>query len=435
MSRGLSIQSGSAGHVRELLAAPFGFKGHAVDALWHSAVLLDGGNGRFGCGCGVQSVVWSDPAVFDLPGTDGGNTLMFALTAYALELLKGRSFSSPVEAISFLYDPLLAHAKRLTGLPGLRPTFVLNALVPVDAALWQLFVRQNALPGFDAMLPPEAADALSCRHQKMAGFPLIPYGLGDDAVCKLADEGAFFLKIKIGADPEKDGDREKMLDWDKRRMTRLHALLGDRSTPYTDSGKPLYYLDANGRYDTKDRLLRLLDHLDAIGALERVALLEEPFAEESGIDVGDLPVRVAADESAHGAAEAAALMDLGYTALALKPIAKTLSVSLEVAALAHKRGVPCFCADLTVPPVMVECNKSFAARLQRLPGVKIGVFETNGAQNYADWPRLFSYLPHPDRAWHTAQDGIFTLGDDFYHDSADLFEDSPYYIQLARVGR
>jgi len=55
---------------------------------------------------------------------------------------------------------------------------------------------------------------------------------------------------------------------------------------------------------------------------------------------------------------------LGYGAIALKPIAKTLSMSLKIAALAHERNVPCFCADLTVNPTLLEWNKTLAARME-----------------------------------------------------------------------
>ena len=107
------------------------------------------------------------------------------------------------------------------------------------------------------------------------------------------------LKIKIGSDPERDGDANKMLSWDKSRLSLIHELADRYSTEHTDSGKIAYYLDANGRYPDKDTLLRLLDHADKIGALDRIALLEEPFDESNEVDVHDIPLRIAADESAH----------------------------------------------------------------------------------------------------------------------------------------
>jgi len=44
---------------------------------------------------------------------------------------------------------------------------------------------------------------------------------------------------------------------------------------------------------------------------------------------------------------------MGYGAITLKPIAKTMSMSLKIAQLAYERSIPCFCADLTVNPILV----------------------------------------------------------------------------------
>ena len=49
------------------------------------------------------------------------------------------------------------------------------------------------------------------------------------------------------------------------------------------SGKILYYLDANGKYDSIARLESLLTFAKEIGALENIVLLEEPFEEENKI--------------------------------------------------------------------------------------------------------------------------------------------------------
>ena len=60
---------------------------------------------------------------------------------------------------------------------------------------------------------------------------------------KILDSGDFLLKIKIGSDPDGDRDPEKMLEWDKNRLSFLHELARERTTPYTDNGKIAYYLD------------------------------------------------------------------------------------------------------------------------------------------------------------------------------------------------
>lgn len=192
------------------------------------------------------------------------------------------------------------------------------------------------------------------------------------------------LKIKIGADPDGDGDRAKMLKWDKQRMAEIHRIAGAYRTPHTVNGKVKYYLDANGRYDSLARIEDFLNEADRIGALDDIAILEEPLPEECEIEVGNLPVPVAADESAHSEQHTIERMEQGYRIVALKPIAKTMSMSLKIAAAAATRNVKCFCADLTVNPVMVEWNKNVAARLAALDGMKVGIVETNGSQYYAN---------------------------------------------------
>lgn len=249
---------------------------------------------------------------------------------------------------------------------------------------------------------------------------------------RFADDGSFFLKIKIGSDPDKDGNPEKMLEWDKQRLTAIHEILKERTTQYTKSGHIPYYLDANGRYDSKEQLLRFLDHADKIDALDRIIILEEPFPEELKIGVHDIPVRLAADESAHSDKEAEERIDLGYGAIALKPVAKTLSMSLKICKTAYKKGIPCFCADLTVNPILVDWNKNVAARIAPLPDMKVGVLESNGYQNYSRWNELKSFHPHFGASWIDAKYGMFTLGDEFYKSSGGIFELSDHYVSMMK---
>ena len=76
-------------------------------------------------------------------------------------------------------------------------------------------------------------------------------------------------------------------------------------------------------------------------------LLEEPFPEDYKIDVRDIPVRLAADESAHSDRDVLERIELGYGAIALKPIAKTMSMSFKISKAAYEKVIPFFCADLT----------------------------------------------------------------------------------------
>ena len=269
------------------------------------------------------------------------------------------------------------------------------------------------------------------KVDKICNIPLITYNMTMDDVKKLVDDGFFFLKIKIGSDPDRDGSFEKMLKWDKQRLYDIHNTVKDIETPYTENGFIPYYLDANGRYDSKERLNEFLSYAEEIGALERISIIEEPFDEENKIDVSDLNVRIAADESAHSCEDVIERIKLGYKAIALKPIAKTMSESIKILYEAHKNNIPCFCADLTVPPVMVEFNKNIAARMDKFPGIKTGIMESNGPQNYINWEEMKSYHPMYKKAGFVEPvDGIFNLDNDFFEISGGIFKDSDYYTNL-----
>jgi L-alanine-DL-glutamate epimerase-like enolase superfamily enzyme len=417
---------------REPLLHPFGFKGGFLTEAWQTAALLQSRNGLRGLGLQTQSVLWSDAEVFARNSESAGNCFMYSMTAFALKNAEGSSFETPIDLLDRLLPITWEYGKRITGNPNLRLTFALNSLVAVDNAAWQLFSAENGIGDFDSMLPEKFRPALSHRHRELACIPLMSYGVPIEEIEQAVDDGFFFLKIKIGSDPDRDGDPEKMLAWDKERLSAIHEAAKDRETPYTESGRIPYYLDANGRYDGKDRLMRLIDHAEKIGALDRIAILEEPFPEDLELDVRDIPVRLAADESAHSDEDALRRIQMGYRSIALKPIAKTMSMSLKIAKIAHDNGIPCFCADLTVNPILVDWNKNVAARLAPLPGMKIGVLETNGHQNYRNWEAMRSYHPSFGAAWTRFANGLFTLDDDFYAESGGIFKQSEHYLGLVK---
>ncbi len=424
----------ACGCEREPLLAPFGFKGRQLTELWQTVALMESDSGAAALGLGTQSPLWSDGTVFAGRGEEESNSLMYRLTAHALKLAEGASFENPMEFLDAILPEVHEEGKRITSNPDLRLTFTLNALVAVDNAAWQLYCAQNGISDFDGMIPPDVRSSLNCRHEEIGCIPLMTYGVPVEGIVDAVRQGHFLLKIKIGSDPDRDGDLEKMLRWDIERLASIHKALRDYETLYTDSRRVLYYLDANGRYDTNDRLTRLIGAIEKMGALDRIVLLEEPFPEECGIDVSDIPVRIAADESAHSDADALRRIQMGYSAIALKPIAKTMSMSLRIAKLAAEHDVPCFCADLTVNPILVDWNKNVAARLAPLPGVKIGVMESNGAQNYRNWGAMKSYHPCAGAPWIDPVNGIFRLGDDFYAQSGGIFEISEHYRQVASAG-
>jgi L-alanine-DL-glutamate epimerase-like enolase superfamily enzyme len=414
---------------REPLVRPFGFKGGYMSEIWQAAVALESDSGLRRVGLGTQSVLWSDASVFAGRAEAAGNALMYAMTERALDLAReGGPFRTPLDLQEAILDATHEYGKAITGRPALRRTFTLNALVPVDNAAWLLYAAENGLRGFDAMVPEEFRPALASRHRVVAAIPLMAYAVPVAEIRDAAAQGFFFMKVKLG----QPGPQEEMLAKDKARLSEIHAALASVETPHTRDGRLPYYFDANGRYESKDALRRLLDHARAIGAFDRIAVVEEPFPEELDAEVGDLGVRVAADESAHTDKDAARRIELGYGAIALKPIAKTLSMTLRIARLAHERGVPCFCADLTVNPILVDWNKVFAARLAPLPGLSLGLVETNGHQNYRNWEAMRRRHPCFGASWTVPEKGVFHLDDDFYARSGGIFLPSPHYEAMFR---
>jgi L-alanine-DL-glutamate epimerase-like enolase superfamily enzyme len=422
----IQITRVGANFEREPLVRPFGFKGGYSTEIWQSAALLESAAGRRGIGLCTQGVLWSDAAVFAAHSESGGNALMYAVTEWAVQRLKGQRFTNPVDLLESIRHDVFAYAKKITENPKLRETFALNALVGVDFAAWLLYAAENGITNFDDLIPAAYRPALAHKHEKIASIPLMAYAVPISELKAAVDDGYFFMKIKIG----QPGTQEEMLEKDKSRISAIHAEIGQARTPYTANGKLPYYFDANGRYESKDALLRLIDHTKQIGAFDQIALIEEPFPEELEIDISDIPARIAADESAHTDHDALKRIQMGYKAIALKPIAKTLSMSLKIAQLAHERGVPCFCADLTVTPILVEWNKNVAARLAPFPGLGLGLVETNGHQNYKNWETLRTYHPAPDAPWARTARGVLKLGPEFYARSGGIFDAAPHYAGL-----
>ena len=422
----ITIQEVNADFEREPLIHPFGFAGGFITELWQAIIYLQSASGTGKVGLATQSVLWSDASVFSSHSESGGNALMYAMAEYAMQQLKGIQFENPVDLLESVFDDVYAYGQKITGNPNLRKTFALNALVGVDNAAWLLYAAENGISNFDDLIPSEYRPALSCHHDSVASIPLMAYNVPVPEIEQAAADGHFFLKIKIG----QPGNQDEMLQKDIDRLSAIHKALGHFRTTHTRNGKLFYYLDANGRYQDKETLLKLIGRLEKIGALEQVAIIEEPFPEFIKIDVSDIPVRLAADESAHTVQDAQERIEMGYRAIALKAIAKTLSITLKIAKVAKQNQVPCFCADLTVNPILVDWNKNVAARLDPFPGLESGLLETNGHQNYTNWKQMERCHPLPDAPWRQNSDGLFHLDEDFYRKSGGVLTDSKHYLDM-----
>ncbi|GJM29077.1 MAG: hypothetical protein DHS20C17_17120 [Cyclobacteriaceae bacterium] len=421
----INISKVDSNFEREPLIKPYRFKGSGISEVWQSIAYIESDNGLSGIGLGGQGVLWSDSKVFFGHSENGGNALMYAMSERALQLLKGTSFNTPMEVLDQILPEILDYGKKITGNPDLRKTFALNSLVCVDNALWLLYAYHNNITHFDDLIPTEYKPGLSYRHSKVASIPSFSVGTSIEDIEKAADKGHFIMKLKIGS----AGTQQEMLEKDVAFLTQVHDLLKDRETPYTENGKIPYYFDANGRYETES-LRRFIDHADKIKALERISVIEEPFDEFNETYVGDMGVRIAADESAHTDEDAAIKIEQGYGAIAVKAIAKTLSMTMRITQLAYEKNVPCFCADLTVNPILVDWNKSVAARLAPFPEMDLGLQETNGHQFYRNWDTMMSYHPMAGAEWTQTKDGVYPTGPEFYEKSAGILMPSPHYVEL-----
>jgi L-alanine-DL-glutamate epimerase-like enolase superfamily enzyme len=426
----ITIAEVNSNFEREPLIRPFGFKGGYMKEIWQSVSFLKSSSGSHGIGLCSQSVLWSDAQVFANHSESGGNALMFAITERALQIMKGQSFNTPVDLLDKVLPEVYAYGQKITANPKLRKTFALNAMVGTDNAAWLLYAQENGFKTFDQMIPKAYQPALSNHHRQAAAIPLMAYSIPISEIQGAVEQGYFFMKIKIG----QPGTQEEMLEKDKARLTAIHQAIGNVKTSHTKDGKLPYYFDANGRYEKKETLLKLLDHARKIGAFDQIAIIEEPFAEEMEFDVTDIPVRLAADESAHTDEDAIKRIAMGYKAIALKAIAKTLSMTMKIAQVAFERNIPCFCADLTVNPILVDWNKNVAARLNSFPGLgSLGLVESNGHQNYKNWDTMMGYHPRKDGAWVKANNGVYELNDEFYKTSGGIFEPMPHYEEMFAV--
>src|ERR1700742_5101076 len=147
------------------------------------------------------------------------------------------------------------------------------------------------------MLPPGYREALSHRNDRIAVMFQVSYNMPVQDVVNAVKAGYFVIKIKTGA----PGTQEEMLAFDSARLTEIHEAVKNLHTPH---GPVRYTMDANGRYEARDTLLRYLDHAQRIGAFDRILLYEEPFREEFTEPVHGFGLRLAVDESVHSEEDA-----------------------------------------------------------------------------------------------------------------------------------
>ncbi len=103
-------------------------------------------------------------------------------------------------------------------------------------------------------------------------------------------------------------------------------------------------------------------------------------------------------------------------------------MTMKIAQAAYERNIPCFCADLTVNPILVEWNKNVAARLKSFPVLgKLGLLESNGHQDYRNWDTMRGYYPQKDASWVNVNHGLYQLGGNYYRSGGGVFDPLPHY--------
>ena len=348
--------------VRHRLARPYRFKGRQLDELQEMRIQLraSGADGRDyrAQGQSVQSVLWAAPQLFERVDVESGNDEMFALTQRALTLIEGRSMGDPAALTLELIERLS---------PGLEePNLLLNALVGLDFALWDLAMQRAAAQSLGELAPSLAGEYVG----RAVGIPVIDHGSTDEEMAKLHQSDLPLLKLKLGGTGQTGA-----------ALVAADRALVERCIAQRDGDGPRYLLDLNGRYGGLAELRELI----AGFPLDALVALEEPFAEGREEALEDLPVAVFADEAVHRPEDIDRLARLGYRGLALKPVAKTLSLSLVLLERALAHGWQVYCADLTVSPHLGPWQRAFASRLPLLPGLSRAIYEANGPQFYADW--------------------------------------------------
>ncbi|MBD2753976.1 mandelate racemase/muconate lactonizing enzyme family protein [Spirosoma validum] len=428
-SKTLRINRTNANFEREPLIRQFGFKGNFMHECWQSASLVETESGLRKIGLATQNVLYDDADVYSLYSEAGANALLFSLTDQALRMMRDVPFQTPIDLMDQLLEPIHKAGIQLTNRPALNKLFTLNALVGPDNAAWLLYAAENGYRTFDELIPQPYRTALGYRNKRIAILYSASYSLPIADIRRAVEQqGYFVVKIKLG----QPGTQAEMLEKDKQRLTEIHTALKNLTTPQTPSGRIIYTLDPNARYERKETLLRLLDHTKKIGAFDQILLIEEPLFETNEELVGDVGVRLCADESAHDYEGAVRRLDQGYQALVLKGIAKTLSQSMKMAKTAHERGIPCLCADLTVNPILIDWNKNLAARLKPFPGLDMQLLEANGDLNYRNWQTMVGYHPRGTASWTRAKQGVFELDDTFYAESGGILQPSAHYKAMFR---
>jgi hypothetical protein len=423
----ITIDSVSSAFEDEPFTRPFILRGNNMNEVWLTVSFLKSKSGIHSTGLSVQNILWSDPLVFMAHSSDHCNALMYSLTDTALRLMKDHTFTYPSEIFDLILQRVYDTGKRLTSNPDLGMAFALNAMAGPDNAAWLLFASENHITNFDDLIPPDYRDSFSLRPEKVAEMVHLGYEVPAGEIRSAADAGFFIFSIMAG----QPGSQEEMLAKDMARLSEIHEALEGFSTENSKSGKIIYCIECNGRYESRENLIALLDHARDIGALDHILFIEDPFPRNSDINVSDIPVRITADESILTAGDAEKMIATGYRGIALKPSSATLSMTLKIAQLANRNNIPCYCLNRVGIPILAEWDKNVAARVKGFEELKgAGLLGNDSIQYFKYWQQLLE--DHPDRnaSWVGAKNGCYELNRKFYANGGGIFSKIHRFEQM-----
>ena len=70
-----------------------------MSEIWQTMAMMMSSSGLEKVGLCTQNVLWSDARVFAEHSAAAGNAIMYAISERALQLCKGRTFTSPVDLL------------------------------------------------------------------------------------------------------------------------------------------------------------------------------------------------------------------------------------------------------------------------------------------------------------------------------------------------
>jgi L-alanine-DL-glutamate epimerase-like enolase superfamily enzyme len=222
---------------------------------------------------------WDATTIVVVEATGGGRTgLGYTYSApAAAEVVRG-TLAGIVEGRDALAVPAaweaMVRAVRNVGRPGIASC----AIAAVDAALWDLKARLLDLPLFDLL--GAARDEVPVYGS--GGFTSMPVGRLQEQLAGWVAEGIGAVKMKVGREPERDGER----------VRAAREAIGPAAG---------LFVDANGAYDRAGALA----HAEELAA-QGVSWFEEPVSSD---DLEGL--RLLRDRAPAGMAVAAG--EYGYT--------------------------------------------------------------------------------------------------------------------------